>query len=522
MPAIRRPARIARQPDRRGRSRRPARLRPQGTAREQPRRRRARDRGAPCRRRREADQGRRRRRRHRARRARARARAARHQQDRLARRPGARGEPRLSRRGARQHRRGVASDAGEPPRGRQARVDDHGERRRHLEARARRRSPAAPASRCAISTSTRRRGAAFSSRRRPSSRIATQSFKRIALSRPDVGFTLQHNGRECVQPQGRSRSPSASRTLARRRFRGRGAADRRHRARAAAARRDRAAGARAQRPRCAVFLRERPLRARQARRARDPAGLPGRAAPRPPSRLRAVPRDRPAPGGRERASGEDRGAVPRLARRAPVHLPRAATARSACRLRAPRAMAHAGSRTGRALPRQPRSSRQSMRARARTSRPAFYEKLFGRAAPEAPARSGGLRRPTTTPLGYALAQLSGIYILAQNQHGLVIVDMHAAHERITYEKLKDDLDRQEIPMQPLLVPVELRRRAARRRHRGGEPRSRCGRSASTWRPASPTTLVVRAVPARARGRRRARARLRRAARAAASTARAAC
>lgn len=121
--------------------------------------------------------------------------------------------------------------------------------------------------------------------------------------------------------------------------------------------------------------------------------------------------------------------------------------------------------------------------------------LAGNSSAPAAAPASPVDTATTWPLGRAVAQVHGVYILAENAQGMVIVDMHAAHERIVYERLKDQLGNdQPIASQPLLIPATF----------AATPQevATAEAHADTLRvlglevsPFSPKTLAVRAVPA---------------------------
>jgi DNA mismatch repair protein MutL len=103
-------------------------------------------------------------------------------------------------------------------------------------------------------------------------------------------------------------------------------------------------------------------------------------------------------------------------------------------------------------------------------------------------------QPTMPPLGYAVAQLHGIYILAECAEGLIVVDMHAAHERIGYEKLKSAHDGEGLRTQPLLVPqaVAVSDREADVAEREAATLATLGFEVTRT---GPQSLMLRAVPA---------------------------
>lgn len=161
----------------------------------------------------------------------------------------------------------------------------------------------------------------------------------------------------------------------------------------------------------------------------------------------------------------------------------------------------------------------NMDLRANEPAAGFYQTLFGNMQPSSlgvmadntlkegvsASQATAFFAETTTvpdtgqefPLGFAVAQIHGVYILAQNKLGLIVVDMHAAHERIMYERLKNALDDSRVAMQPLLLPVSFhadRLEVATVQEQQASPENGLAQLGFDIAVLSPTTLAVRSVP----------------------------
>jgi DNA mismatch repair protein MutL len=123
-----------------------------------------------------------------------------------------------------------------------------------------------------------------------------------------------------------------------------------------------------------------------------------------------------------------------------------------------------------------------------------YEAMFNAAVVDE-RRSALATTPSESPaLGYAIAQIHGVYIVAQNAAGMVLVDMHAAHERIVYEGLKAQLDAATLPSQPLLVPIVMTA-TAEEIEEAQAARTELESLGFDVAASGPRELLIRAVPA---------------------------
>ena len=149
-----------------------------------------------------------------------------------------------------------------------------------------------------------------------------------------------------------------------------------------------------------------------------------------------------------------------------------------------------------AVPPTPVWAQQAMPLRA-AEPSAYYDMVASALAEPAPAASGPIEPASDEAmprLGYALGQVGGIYVLAENDQGLLVVDMHAAHERILYEGLKAALAENRLAAQPLLIPLVFQATALEMAT-ATEHAGVLERMAFEITAASPTHLAVRAVPA---------------------------
>ncbi len=269
-----------------------------------------------------------------------------------------------------------------------------------------------------------------------------QLLRRFALARFDVGFELEHNGKSisALPPVG----DEAEQDLRLQRVMGREFLDH-------AIGVDSERGGvrlhgwvaeprynRAQADRQYFFVNGRAIRDRVVAHAVRSA-FQDVLLPRPAPGFCALSRDPAGNGGRERAPAKTRSAFPRFAHGAQFSLFHLAPRAGRCRRRG--SQAGCGTGQGKCVFRLWPGPGRDVAAGPGTAQRLRQGARHGAAAePSAASQAAETPDDEIPPLGYALAQLHGVYVLSQNVSGLVLTDMHAAHERITYEQLKSRYD----------------------------------------------------------------------------------
>ena len=304
-----------------------------------------------------------------------------------------------------------------------------------------------------------------------------EAFRRLALARPDVGFTLKHNGRVSVHVRAQSIGERAAALLGRELLESSFTVD----AQAGSLRLFGIAGTpQAARPRADaqyLFVNGRYVRDRMLSHAVREAYRDQLHGERQPAYLLFLELDprgvdvnvHPA---KIEVRFRDSGSIHQFV----LHALKRALSPSAAE--APVAYANV-------------TQGPQIQAGLGLAQPAAAYQRFMSAATAAAPLPVSEKSP---PLGYALAQLHGVYVLAQNEAGLVLVDMHAAHERIVMEKLKTSLDAGTVARQSLLVPAVLAVNAldVATAEENSEALEKLGLETSV---SGPNELAVRAAPA---------------------------